>query len=169
MKVALNKVVSVTYRLEANAQGEEKIHIETAGNESPLVFLFGAGGLIPAFEENLEGKSVGDKFSFTIDAGNAYGEINNEALVELPIDIFKVDGVIDMAMLKTGNTIPMNDHEGNRLDGKVIGITGDKVKMDFNHPLAGHDLHFSGEVIDIRDASTEEIQHGHAHTGHHGH
>jgi FKBP-type peptidyl-prolyl cis-trans isomerase SlyD len=87
----------------------------------------------------------------------------------LPIDIFKVDGVVDMAMLKTGNIIPMSDRDGNRLDGKVIAITGESVKMDFNHPLAGHQLHFSGEVIDVRDASEEEIAHGHAHTGHHGH
>ncbi len=169
MKIELNKVVSVTYRLESNQQGGSKSHIETAGHDRPLVFLFGAGGLIPAFEENLLGKTIGDKFSFSIDASNAYGEIINDALVELPIDIFKVDGIVDMSLLKTGNLIPMNDHEGNRLDGKVVAISGDKVKMDFNHPLAGHDLHFSGEVIDVRDASNEEIQHGHAHTGMHGH
>ena len=169
MKVELNKVVSVTYRLEANPQGGTKNHIETAGNDQPLVFLFGTGGLIPAFEENLLGKSVGEKFSFSIDAANAYGDVNTDALVELPIDIFKVDGVVDMSLLRTGNMVPMNDHEGNRLDGKVIGINGDSVKMDFNHPLAGHDLHFSGEVIDVRDASPEELQHGHAHNGEHGH
>ena len=169
MKVELNKVVSVTYKLEANKQGAEKNHIETAGNDHPLVFLFGSGGLIPAFEENLLGKSIGDKFSFSIGAADAYGEINTDALVDLPIDIFKVDGVVDMSLLRTGNIVPMNDHEGNRLDGKVVGISGESVKMDFNHPLAGHDLHFSGEVLDVRDASVEEIQHGHAHTGEHGH
>ena len=169
MKIELNKVVSVTYRLEANQEGKEKVHIETAGADKPLTFLFGFGGLIPAFEENLSGKSVGDKFSFSIDAANGYGEIEAEALVDLPLDIFKVDGVVDVSVLKTGNIIPMSDREGNRLDGRVVGLNGDTVKMDFNHPLAGQHLHFSGEVIEVREASEEELAHGHAHTGEHGH
>jgi FKBP-type peptidyl-prolyl cis-trans isomerase SlyD len=126
--------------------------------------LFGAGGLIPAFEENLAGLVVGNNFSFSIDAANAYGELEPEALVDIPMDVFKVDGVIDMSMLKIGNMIPMSDRDGNRLDGRVTAINGDTVKMDFNHPLAGHNLHFSGEVIEVRDASQEELAHGHAHT-----
>jgi FKBP-type peptidyl-prolyl cis-trans isomerase SlyD len=63
----------------------------------------------------------------------------------------------------------MSDSQGNRMDGKVMAVTAENVKMDFNHPLAGHHLHFSGEVIEVRDASAEEIAHGHAHTGHDGH
>jgi len=169
MKIDINKVVSVTYRLEANPAGQEKVHIETAGVDRPLVFLFGSGGLIPAFEENLQGKVTGDSFSFSIDAADGYGEIESEALVELPVDVFKVDGVVDMAILKTGNMVPMSDRDGNRIDGKVVAINGETVKMDFNHPLAGHQLHFSGEVIEVREASEEELSHGHAHTGEHGH
>lgn len=164
MKIEVNKVVSVTYRLEANPEGQEKKHIETAGADRPLTFLFGAGGLIPAFEENLAGLVVGNNFSFSIDAANAYGELEPEALVDIPMDVFKVDGVIDMSMLKIGNMIPMSDRDGNRLDGRVTAINGDTVKMDFNHPLAGHNLHFSGEVIEVREASEEELAHGHAHT-----
>ena len=117
-----------------------------------------------AFEENLAGLVVGNNFSFSIDAANAYGELEPEALVDIPMDVFKVDGVIDMSMLKIGNMIPMSDRDGNRLDGRVTAINGDTVKMDFNHPLAGHNLHFSGEVIEVRDASQEELAHGHAHT-----
>ena len=169
MKIDANKVVSVTYRLEANPEGSEKQHIETADATRPLVFLFGSGGLIPAFEENLFGKSTGDNFSFSIDAANGYGERENEALIDLPMDIFKVDGVIDMSILQVGNIVPMTDRDGNRLDGKVVEIGGETVKMDFNHPLAGHQLHFSGEVIEVREASEEEITHGHAHTGMDGH
>lgn len=169
MKIDINKVVSVTYRLEANPAGQEKVHIETAGVDRPLVFLFGSGGLIPAFEENLQGKVSGDNFSFSIDAADGYGEIESEALVELPVAIFKVDGVVDRSILKTGNMVPMSDRDGNRIDGKVVAINGETVKMDFNHPLAGHQLHFSGEVIEVREASEEELSHGHAHTGEHGH
>jgi len=169
MKIEKNKVVSVTYKLEANPEGSEKKHVETADAQNPLVFLFGSGGLIPAFEDNLSGLAKGDNFSFSINAADAYGEIIPDALVDLPIDIFKVDGVVDMGMLKKGNMIPMTDKDGNRLDGKVVDVTGESVKMDFNHPLAGHQLHFSGEVIEIREASEEELAHGHAHTGHNGH
>ncbi len=169
MKIDANKVVSVTYRLEANPLGQEKQHVETAGVDTPLVFLYGAGGMIPAFEDNLSGKIKGDKFSFSIDPINAYGEIEPEALVDLPLDIFKVDGVVDMAIIKIGNIVPMTDRDGNRLDGKVLGVTGEAVKMDFNHPLAGHELHFAGEVLEIREATEEELSHGHAHTGMHGH
>ncbi len=169
MKIDNNKVVSVTYRLEANPSGQEKVHVETAGADRPLIFLFGSGGLIPAFEENLLGKITGDKFSFSIDAADAYGEIEAEALVDLPMDIFKVDGVVDLSILKTGNIVPMTDREGNRIDGRVMEIAGDTVKMDFNHPLAGQQLHFSGEIIEVREASEEELSHGHAHTGEHGH
>jgi FKBP-type peptidyl-prolyl cis-trans isomerase SlyD len=169
MKIEKNKVVSVTYMLEANTPGEDRQHVETAGREHPLTFLFGSGGLIPAFEENLSGLVLGDNFSFSIDAADAYGETQQEALVDLPIDLFKVDGVLDMEMMQTGNMIPMSDREGNRLDGRIVAITGETVKMDFNHPLAGHQLHFSGEVIEVREASEEEIAHGHAHTGHDGH
>ncbi len=169
MQIDNNKVVSVTYSLDANPAGQEKVHIETAGADRPLVFLFGSGGLIPAFEENLQGKVTGDKFSFSIDAADAYGEIESEALVDLPLDIFKVDGIVDMSLLKTGNMVPMTDRDGNRIDGKVVAIGGETVKMDFNHPLAGHQLHFSGEVIEVREATEEELSHGHAHTGEHGH
>jgi FKBP-type peptidyl-prolyl cis-trans isomerase SlyD len=170
MKIENNKVVSVTYMLEANPDGQDKKHVETADASRPLTFLFGSGGLIPAFESNLFGKVTGDKFSFSIDAADAYGEIEAEALVDLPVDIFKVDGVVDMSMLQTGNIIPMSDRDGNRLDGKVVAISGESVKMDFNHPLAGHQLHFSGEVIEVREASEEEMAHGHAHTpGMHDH
>ena len=169
MKIEPNKVVTVTYKLDANLKGNEKAHIETAGKEHPLVFLFGAGGMIPAFENNLQGLSKGDSFNFSLEPEHGYGQVVDDALVDLPLDIFKVDGVLDMEMLRTGNTIPMSDREGNRLDGKVIEVGGESVKMDFNHPLAGHELHFTGEVVDIREATEEELSHGHAHTGHHGH
>ncbi|MEY3343629.1 MAG: hypothetical protein RL090_1313 [Bacteroidota bacterium] len=169
MKIEINKVVSVTYSLEVNTDGAEKQHIETAGKDHPLTFLFGSGGLIPAFEENLFGKSIGDGFAFSIDPENGYGVYDPNALVELPMDLFKVDGVIDMEMIRVGNMIPMSDPQGNRLDGKVMAVTAESVQMDFNHPLAGHHLHFSGEVIEVRDASAEELAHGHAHTGHNGH
>ena len=169
MKIKNNTVVSVSYQLHANLPQQEKKHIETADATHPLTFLFGSGGLIPGFERNLDGLAIGEKFNFSIDAEDAYGNFDNSAVINLPIDIFKVDNVIDFEVLKTGNVLPMSDNEGNTMNGKVVSYNDTDVKMDFNHPLAGQTLHFSGEVVEVREATEEELSHGHAHTGAHGH
>jgi FKBP-type peptidyl-prolyl cis-trans isomerase SlyD len=169
MKIAPNTVVSVTYQLHANLPEQEKKHIETTDASHPLTFLFGVGGLIPGFEKNLDGLSVGEKFSFTIVPDQAYGEQDSNAIIKLPIDIFKVDNVIDFEALKIGNVLPMSDNEGNRMNGTVVSYNDTEVTMDFNHPLAGQVLHFSGEVVDVREALPDELAHGHVHSGEHGH
>lgn len=163
MKIDSNKVVTVTYRLHANLPAEEQKHIETADQSRPLKFLYGVGMMIPGFERGLEGKGSGDSFSFTIEADDAYGSTDATAIIDLPIEIFKVEGVIDFDMLKVGNVLPMTDQEGNMLNGKVVSYDEQKVKMDFNHPLAGHILHFSGEIVEVREATPEEMDHGHVH------
>jgi FKBP-type peptidyl-prolyl cis-trans isomerase SlyD len=165
--ISKNKVVSLNYRLKRDNKEGELIE-ETFGAE-PMVFLYGTGSMIPKFEAELDGKKVGDSASFGIAAAEAYGERDEKALVNLPIDIFKVDGAIDMEMIKVGNVLPMQDNEGNRMDGTVTDVTETEVKMDFNHPLAGQDLHFEVEVVDVRDATQEELDHGHVHGagGHH--
>ena len=170
MKIGNNTVVSVTYDLHASNK-EDSTHnfIETAGKDNPLEFLFGIGGMIPAFEDHLNGKSAGEKFTFSIPAADAYGEFDDSALVNLPIDIFKVNGTIDMEILKPDMIIPMTDNEGNQLNGKVIAVIGDEVAMNFNHPLAGQNLHFAGEILSVRLASADELAHGHVHNGTHGH
>jgi FKBP-type peptidyl-prolyl cis-trans isomerase SlyD len=170
MKIGNNTVVSLTYDLHASKQGETTENfIESANKQNPLEFLFGIGGMIPAFEDNLVGKKTGDQFDFNIASADAYGDFDESAQVKLPIDLFKVDGVIDLEILKPDTIIPMTDNEGNQLNGKVIGVEGNEVAMDFNHPLAGQNLHFSGEVIGVRLASADEIAHGHVHNGSHGH
>jgi FKBP-type peptidyl-prolyl cis-trans isomerase SlyD len=170
MKIDLNAVVSVSYELFANLPSETKAHIETADASQPLVFLFGAGSMIPGFEQALSGLSKGDRFDFSIEPADAYGELDEKALVNLPLDIFKVDNVVDFSVLKVGNVLPLTDQEGNRFNAKVISYDDTQVKMDFNHPLAGQQLHFTGEVLDVRAASLDELSHGHAHPdgmGHH--
>lgn len=166
MKIGNNKVVSLTYELrEDNAQGEM---IQKVDKDRPFVYLFGVGGLLPKFEQNLDGLEVGDSFSFDMTAAESYGEHTEEAIIELDKSIFEIDGVIDEELLTIGNQITMQDNHGNPLDGIVLEISDDKVKMDFNHPLAGMNLHFSGEILEVREASSEELAHGHAH-GPHGH
>lgn len=166
MIISKNKVVSLTYKLKLdNAEGEV---VDMADAAQPLVFLYGAGNMLPKFESNLAELKANDDFEFTLSSDDAYGPVIEEAVVELPIDIFMVDGKIDPDMLFVGNVIPMQDNEGRPLDGTVVSISDDKVKMDFNHPMAGKTLHFTGKILELREATAEEISHGHVH-GPHGH
>jgi FKBP-type peptidyl-prolyl cis-trans isomerase SlyD len=163
MEISKDKVVTVTYNLHSNLPGKEKAHVETADKSRPFQFIFGVGMMIPGFEKNLEGKNVGDQFDFTIESHEAYGDSDESAVIKLPMDIFKNEGVVDFNILKVGNLLPMSDNDGNVMNGIVKGYDDNTVTMDFNHPLAGHHLHFTGEIIDERDASKEEIAHGHVH------
>ncbi len=165
--ISENKVVKLNYKLyEGSAQGEL---IESTYGSSPLSFIYGLGSMIPQFEESLYGKEKGASFSFGIEAEQAYGPVDENALVDLDINIFEVHGKVDYDVLKIGNKVPMQDSHGNRLDGVVKELTETTVVMDFNHPLAGKDLYFEGEIIDVYEASAEEIAHGHVHDGHHHH
>lgn len=190
MKISDSKFVTVTYDLYVG-EGEERELMESATTENPLEFVFGTNSMIKAFEDNLYGLSEGDKFSFTIGHEDAYGEYDDSRIIDLPKNIFEVDGKIDETMLFEGNTLPMMDSEGNRLMGSIVTITDSEVTMDFNHPLAGETLHFEGAVVGARDASAAEIatltagggcggcgdgcgcsdghDHGHEHHHHHDH
>jgi FKBP-type peptidyl-prolyl cis-trans isomerase SlyD len=155
MKIETNKVVSLSYVLTV----DEDV-VETVKADKPMQFIFGTGYLLPKFEANVEGKKVGDTFDFTLLAEDAYGGEDVNAIVELPKNIFEVDGKIEDGLLVVGNVLPMSDSAGNRLNGTINEIREDVVVMDFNHPLAGSDLHFKGEVVAVRDATDEELKNG---------
>lgn len=161
MKISKDKVVSLTYELRLDHKEGEVV--EALKPDGPLVFIYGSGNLLPKFEENIDGLIVGDKFNFNLASVDAYGDKDTDAIVNIPISIFEVEGKIDENMLQLGNKIPMQDSSGNKLTGSVLEVSTDKVTMDFNHPLAGNNLFFSGEIVDIREASEEELHHGHAH------
>ena len=161
MIIENNKVVTLSYELRLKSETGEVA--EKTDGTNPFVFLYGHGNLLPTFEANLSGKKVGENFSFSLTPEEAYGVVTPEAVVDLPLTIFQADGQTDHELLKIGNTIPMMDQEGNRLNGKVVKVETETVTMDFNHPLAGETLFFSGEVNDIREATEEELQHGHVH------
>lgn len=163
MNISNNKVVSVHYVLQIDVNGE-KVVADKSDLENPLQFLHGGGSLLPEFESNLEGLKKGDDFSFKIEATNGYGERDASAVIPIPIDSFKGEnGEIDTEMVKQGNVLPMVDQEGNQMQAIVIEVNEDHVVMDFNHPLAGKELFFSGSVADVREATKEEIDHGHVH------
>lgn len=166
MKVGNNKVVSLIYELrEDDANGDL---IQKVEKENPFVNLFGVGSLLPAFENALEGLVAGDSFSFGIPAADSYGEHNPEVVYTLEKSMFEIDGVVEDGLLEIGNQITMQDQDGNPVDGIVLDVTDEGVVMDFNHPLAGINLYFTGEVLEVRDATAEELAHGHVH-GPHGH
>lgn len=166
MTAGQNKVVSVNYTLKNKNTGEQ---VEQTSKEQPFVFIFGIGGLLPDFESNLSGKKAGDTFDFFIEAAAGYGTRHEDHVVMIPVNAFQgEDGKLDEENVKVGVTLPMVDNEGNRMYGQVLEINDEFVKMDFNHPLAGEDLHFAGEVLDVREATADEIAHGHVH-GEHGH
>lgn len=161
--------MSVHYTLtESTADGQL---VETTQGGEPLAFIFGIGAMIPDFEQNLNGLKAGDTFAFGIEAAKAYGAYDDTALVEVPKNIFEVDGKIPDGLLEIGNVLPLTDQDGNHFQGMVAWVGLDKVKIDFNHPMAGVDLYFSGSVADVREADATELEHGHVHgpDGHHHH
>jgi FKBP-type peptidyl-prolyl cis-trans isomerase SlyD len=168
MTISEDKAVSVNYYLTAKKGDAPEELIEETTKEHPFVFLFGFGGVLPDFESNLSGKQKGDKFDFKIQASHGYGLYEKDYVIKIERRAFEVDGKFDEARVKVGQELEMSDAEGNPLVGKILEITEKEVEMDFNHPLAGYELHFIGEVVDVRAASQEELDHGHVH-GPHGH
>ena len=155
MEINQNKVVAITYTLIVDGKEADK-----ATEERPLDFIFGTGMLLPKFEENLEGKKVDDTFEFTLTPEEGYGMPMPEMIVELPKNIFEVDGKVQENILFVGNIIPMMNNMGGIMQGKVTEVREDVVIMDFNHPMAGKTLNFSGKVITVREATEQELTDG---------
>lgn len=171
MQINKDKVVSVHYTLMVEQDGQETI-ADQSKEGNPLLFLFGAGMLLPDFESNLLGKSKDDTFDFVISPENGYGISDPQQIVRIPIDAFKNEqGEVDRTMLQVGNVLPMMDQNGQHFNGIVAEVGIDYIVMDFNHPLADKELHFTGHVVEVREATEEEIAHGHVHGpgGHHHH
>jgi FKBP-type peptidyl-prolyl cis-trans isomerase SlyD len=155
LEVGKYKMVTLTYDLRIDdANGEL---VETATLESPLQFLYGAGVMLPKFEKGLVGLKQDDPFNIKLEKNDAYGEVNEDAIVELPKSVFLVNGEFDDELIQVGNTVPMMSSHGQRLNGLVLEVDEEIVRMDFNHPLAGEDLYFTGKVVEVREASDEEV------------
>jgi len=165
MTIQLNSVVALTYDLYTNENGQE-VFVEKADEQNPLVFLYGVGMMLPKFEENLSGLLAGDTYDFQLVAEDAYGLKDENAITELPLDMFG-----NMEMPEVGSILPLQDNEGNQFRARVHEITDSGVTVDLNHPMAGQDLRFIGKIISVRPATNDELAHGHAHgiDGHQGH
>ncbi len=155
LEISKHSMVTLTYDLRIDDdQGEV---IEQATAEKPLQFLYGAGAMLPKFESHLAGLRQGEPFTIRLSKNDAYGDVNQDAIVELPKHVFLVDGKFDDELIAIGNSVPMMSSNGQRLNGLVLEIDDETVKMDFNHPLAGEDLYFAGKVLEVREPSDEEL------------
>ncbi len=166
MKIEPQHVVSLTYDLYVKQEDGTEALVESATEEQPLTFLYGAGQMLPKFEENLSAFSTGDQYDFRLAAEDAYGNYDDEAVANLPKEMFKGTEIPEI-----GSVVPLQDNNGNHFQGQVVSIAEDSVIVDLNHPMAGQDLHFKGSIINVRPANPEELSHGHAHgpEGHHHH
>ncbi|MDR2948643.1 MAG: peptidylprolyl isomerase [Dysgonomonas sp.] len=156
MKISTNKFVALSYDLTVG-EAEERELMERATAETPLEFIYGTNSMLEAFEKNIDGLAEGDSFNFVLTPEEAYGEYDDEHVVDLPRHIFEQDGKLNEEVIFEGNTVPMMDTNGNRLNGSVVEVKDDVIKMDFNHPLAGETLNFEGKVLTVRESTPEEI------------
>lgn len=148
-------MVSLLYELREGSP-EGKV-IESLDDKRPLTFIFGTGRLLPDFESNIMLLKKDESFVFALSSENAYGERREDMIIELPISVFEKNGKVDEEICRVGNEVPMVDTEGHPLTGIICEVAESLVRMDFNHPMAGVNLFFSGRILDVRDATDEEL------------
>lgn len=154
-------VVSIDYTLRLD-DGEV---VDSSEGREPLQYLHGRGQIVPGLERELYGMNVGDEKSVTVTAEEGYGDYDDERLQRVPLSNFPDD--ID---LEEGMSVRMRDVNTDQLfDAYIDEIDDEAVTLDFNHPLAGETLFFDIKVVDVREASSDELAHGHAHDGDHEH
>ena len=153
MQIANNKVVSFDYTL-TNDAGEV---IDSSQGGEPLVYLHGAQNIIPGLESALEGKVVGETLQVAIEPADGYGEYNEELTQVVPSEMFQ-----GVEKIEAGMQFQAETSEGVQVV-RIAKVDGDNVTIDGNHPLAGERLNFDVSVKDVRDASEDELEHGHVH------
>jgi len=154
MQITKNKVVTLEFILK-NEAGEV---LDSSEDEQPLVYLHGANNLIPGLESELEGKESGDKFEITIPAKDGYGERDDGKVIAVSKEMFPDDPAVE-----AGAQYQSEDNDGNPVQIIVVEVNENEVKVDGNHPLAGVDLYFSVSISEVRDATEDELSHGHVH------
>lgn len=161
MKIEKNSVVTIAYQVRT-ADG---VLVDEANIEAPLSYLQGAGNLIPGLEKALEGKEPGDQFDIEIESAEAYGDFNDALVQNVPKEVFTGVEELEVGMRFLADT------DQGPVPVVITNIDGDTVTVDGNHMLAGQDLKFHVEVVDVRKATETELQHGHVHgaDGHHHH
>lgn len=155
MKIEKNKVVELCYELEVDGQT-----VDRTTKERPLDYIHGTRSLLPKFEANIEGMEPGSKFRFTLTPEEGYGEIDPNRIIDLPKEAFEVNGEIREDLMKVGSTIPLLSSAGRVVQGVVVEVSENTVKIDLNSSMAGKTLNFSGEILTVRDATEKELAEG---------
>lgn len=152
-----NNYYAVKYKLFAIKDGETTL-FEEATEQQPFTFISGFGITLPKFAKETENLNTGDKFDFTIDKAEAFGTYMKEHVIQLDKEALSMNGTFPEHIVYVGATIPLQNADGNKFMGRVLSISNDKVEIDLNHPLAGYDLQYQGEVLECHEATNEEIQ-----------
>ena len=161
MTIAQHKVVTIHYKVTDSNNDEV---IDSSENGEPMTYLHGARNIIPGLEQALEGKSVGDELEVTVEPADAYGERSDDRVQQVPIDAFQ-----EMEKIEPGMAVTAQTDQG-QINLVVIEVDETTVTVDANHPLAGKMLKFEVKIEAVRDASEEEMEHGHVHgPGGHAH
>ncbi|MBR1469018.1 MAG: peptidylprolyl isomerase [Prevotella sp.] len=153
-----NRQISLTYELFAIEEDGERHLVEKAPTDKPFMFISGFGITLKPFEENLVNLAEGAPFDFTITPDQAYGDYEDERVLELDRQMFYVDGKFDREHIFIDAIIPLQNEQGDRFMGRVLDIRDEVVVIDLNHPLAGKTLNFKGVVIENRDATELEVK-----------
>jgi FKBP-type peptidyl-prolyl cis-trans isomerase SlyD len=161
MSVEMKKVITFNFTVK----DKEGLVLDSSENKEPLSYLSGTNSILPKLEETLSGMIIGSKKNVKIAANDAYGEYKEEAVQTVKKEQFPQE-----AQLVVGARYVANSPDGAQMPFVITDVKEDDITVDFNHPLAGKDLEFDVELVDVRDATPEEMQHGHVHgPGGHNH
>jgi len=153
------QVVSMEYSLHVDGE-----LIDSSAGQEPLEFLQGAGNIIPGLEEELYGLGVGESKNVIVAAEDGYGILDPDAFYDVPRDQFPAE-----IPLEVGVELQVQDEDGEPMMARIERIDDDNVRLDFNHPLAGKELVFEIKIVGLREATDEEMEHGHVHGDDHHH
>lgn len=153
MTISKDKVVTIDYHLT----GPDGQTLDSSRGRAPLNYLHGAGNIIPGLEQALEGKQAGDALTVDVPPEQAYGQKNPQAIAKVPRDAFK-----GVDKIEPGMQFHANGPQGQAIV-TVVEVSPTEITIDANHPLAGVPLKFEVNVVGVRDATAEELSHGHVH------
>jgi FKBP-type peptidyl-prolyl cis-trans isomerase SlyD len=156
MQIEPQKVVSIDYTLK----DDDGNVLDSSQGSEPLSFVYGSGAIIPGLEKALEGKATGDEVSVTVEPEEGYGNYDESLIIQVTKDKFQ-----DPDNVQEGMQVQAQSQDGHTQILTVKSVDGDQVTLDANHPLAGQRLSFDVAVAEVREATQEEIDHGHVHDG----
>lgn len=158
LEITDGMVVDLNYTLKVDKQV-----VDSSEGAEPIKFIQGEGHIIEGLEKELYGMKIGDDKNVVVSPENGYGNLKEEAIIDVPKDEFPEE-----IPLKPGTELKVQNQAGETMNARIAAVQQDSVRLDFNHPLAGKELHFQVSVNDLREATEEEKEHGHVH-GEDGH